>query len=213
MKKTPSRLVHRPVSEQNTVRLIGGRWRGRKIRFPDGEGLRPTPARIRETLFNWLMNDVREARVLDLFAGSGALALEALSRGAREAVLVDRSTAVCAQLARELSSLPGAKAQILNQDALAFTASTNRTPFDIIFLDPPFHQDLLAPAIAALEANGFLHDGSWIYVEAETSPGTVPPAWQLYRRQQAGQVCCSLYVRSRPPNDTTLLDNGTRPAN
>ena len=78
--------VSRGDAEQNTVRLIGGRWRGRKIHFPDSEGLRPTPSRVRETLFNWLMHDVREARVLDLFAGSGALAFEALSRGAREAV-------------------------------------------------------------------------------------------------------------------------------
>lgn len=187
--------VTRAPGEQNTVRLIGGRWRGRKIHFPDGEGLRPTPSRIRETLFNWLMHDVRDARVLDLFAGSGALAFEALSRGARSAVLVDRSAAVCAQLQRELAQLAGAEARIVRQDALAFLAQRNGTPFDIAFLDAPFHQGLLTPACAALDDNGWLRDGACIYVEAESALAQVPATWRLHRQQQAGQVTCSLYIR------------------
>lgn len=189
--------VRRDVADQNTVRLIGGRWGGRKIRFPDGEGLRPTPSRVRETLFNWLMHDVRDARVLDLFAGSGALAFEALSRGAREAVLVDRSPAVCAQLTRELAALAGAQARIVRQDALAWLQAPADAPFDVVFLDPPFHRGLLGDACARLEANGFLRAGSIVYVEAETVPDAtiIPASWQLHRRQQAGQVCCSLYRR------------------
>lgn len=207
------KIVTRAAADQNTVRLIGGRWRGRKIRFPDGEGLRPTPSRIRETLFNWLMHDIRDARVLDLFAGSGALGFEALSRGAREAVLVDRSTAVCAQLAHELLTLAGANAQIVNQDALVFAANANKTPFDIVFLDPPFHQGLAAPVIAALHANGFLRDGSWIYVESETASDVVPAPWKLHRQQQAGQVCCSLYLCQTPaPGKTGGATNASAPA-
>lgn len=196
--KKPRNGVNRAAADQNTVRLIGGRWRGRKISFPDGEGLRPTPARLRETLFNWLMHDVREARVLDLFAGSGALAFEALSRGAGAAVLVDRSATVCGHLLRELSTLPGADAQVINRDALAFIAVAGGTPFDIVFLDPPFHQGLLTRVMADLDANGFLRDGTWIYVESEAAPDAAPPSWRLHRRQQAGQVCCSLYLRQTP---------------
>lgn len=187
--------VRRAPGEQNTVRLIGGRWRGRKIRFPDGEGLRPTPSRVRETLFNWLMNDLRDARVLDLFTGSGALAFEALSRGAREAVLVDRAAAVCAQLSRELSALTGAHASVLRQDASAFLQARATQPFDIVFLDPPFHAGLLPAVTAALEGNGYLRTGSLVYIESETSLDTVPGNWRLHRQQQAGQVCYSLYRR------------------
>lgn len=187
----------RAASTQNTVRLIGGRWRGRKIHFPDSEGLRPTPSRVRETLFNWLMHEVRDARVLDLFAGSGALAFEALSRGAHEAVLIDQSAIVCAQLARELTALTGARGQIVKCDAMDFVATRATAPFDIVFLDPPFHRGLLAPASAGLENNGFLRHGSAIYVESETTPdpAATPASWRLHRQQQAGQVCYSLFIR------------------
>lgn len=189
--------VRRTAADQNTVRLIGGRWRGRKIRFPDGEGLRPTPSRVRETLFNWLMQAVPGARVLDLYAGSGALAFEALSRGAREAVLVDSSPVVCAQLSRELAGLAGAQARVLRQDAAAFLVTPPAAPFDIVFLDPPFHRALLPATCASLEKNGFLRAGSHVYVESESAPapGDVPAAWHLHRQQEAGQVCYSLYVR------------------
>lgn len=189
----------RPPAEQNSVQVIGGRWRGRRIRFPDGEGLRPTPSRLRETLFNWLAPALCDARVLDLFAGSGVLAIEALSRGAREAVLVDSSPAACAQLDRELAALGGANvsAVVVRSDALDFLARRNGAPFDLVFLDPPYHRGLLAPAMQALEARGLLAPGALIYVESETVPGydIVPTSWRLHRRQESGQVCSSLYVR------------------
>lgn len=189
------KTVRRAVADQNTVRLIGGRWRGRKIRFPDGEGLRPTPSRVRETLFNWLMHDIRDARVLDLFAGSGALAFEALSRGAREAVLVDASSTVCARLRQELATLTGAQASVVQRDANAFLATRPDAPFDLIFLDPPFHRNLLPAACVALEANLFLRNGSKIYVESEAAHDDVPDTWRLHRRQESGQVCYSLFIR------------------
>lgn len=193
--------VRRPAADQNTVKLISGRWGGRKIRFPDGEGLRPTPARMRETLFNWLMHELTDARVLDLFAGSGALAFEALSRGAREAVLVDSSATVCSQLTRELQNLKGATGQVVRSDGLMYLARTAGTPFDVVFLDPPFHRNLLPPVLQALEQNRLLAERAWIYVEAESAPAVdgVPANWTLHRRQETGQVCSSLYLRTAPP--------------
>lgn len=187
----------RPPAEQNSVQVIGGRWRGRRIRFPDGEGLRPTPSRLRETLFNWLAPALHDALVLDLFAGSGVLAIEALSRGAREAVLVDSSPAACAQLDRELAALGNAQAVVVRADALDFLARRSGAPFDLVFLDPPYHRGLLAPAMQALEARGLLAPRAMIYVESETAPGydSVPANWRLHRRQESGQVCSSLYVR------------------
>jgi len=191
----------RPPAEQNSVQVIGGRWRGRRIRFPDGEGLRPTPSRLRETLFNWLAPALRDARVLDLFAGSGVLAIEALSRGARAAVLVDSSAAACAQLDRELAALGGSDADIstvvVRSDALDFLARRTGEPFDLVFLDPPYHRGLLAPSMQALEARGLLAPGAMIYVESESVPGydIVPANWRLHRRQESGQVCSSLYLQ------------------
>ncbi|MFZ5757083.1 MAG: 16S rRNA (guanine(966)-N(2))-methyltransferase RsmD [Pseudomonadota bacterium] len=182
------------------MKLIAGRWGGRKIRFPDGEGLRPTPARLRETLFNWLMHEMNGVRVLDLFAGSGALAFESLSRGAREAVLVDSSAIVCTQLKKELAQLNGATGEIVRSDAQSFLAGAARrgsAPFDVVFLDPPYHRGLLLPAMQALEQYGLLTERAWIYAESETAPDNtaVPNTWHLHRRQEAGQVCCSLYRR------------------
>ena len=189
--------VRRPPAEQNSVQLIGGRWRGRRIHFPDGEGLRPTPSRMRETLFNWLMHDVRNARVLDLFAGSGALAFEALSRGARSAVLVDLSSVVCTQLKRELTAFDDAGGEVVRADAAAFLARPSTDRFDIVFLDPPFHRDLLPATIRKLESSGLLADRAWIYVESEAAlaAADVPADWRLHRRQETGQVCSSLYRR------------------
>lgn len=192
--------VRRPASGQNTVKLISGRWGGRKIHFPDGEGLRPTPARLRETLFNWLMHELAGACVLDLFAGSGALAFEALSRGAREAVLIDSSAAVCAQLNHELANLKGASGRIVRSDAQLFLARQAATVFDVVFLDPPYHRNLLLPAIHALEKNRLLADPAWIYVESESvlAATDLPPNWNLHRQQEAGQVCSALYRRTGP---------------
>jgi 16S rRNA (guanine966-N2)-methyltransferase len=188
--------VRRDDRDQNTVRIIAGRWRGRRVRFPDGQGLRPTPARLRETLFNWLAADLRDARVLDAFAGSGALALEALSRGAASAVLVDASATVCSNLRRQIDSLggePRPAATVVQADALRWLATQPATPFDLVFLDPPFHAGLLAPAMHAL-ARGWLRSGSLVYCEGETAPPEVPVGWRLHRQQQGGQSTGLLFV-------------------
>lgn len=193
---TRHRAVKRPAAAQNSVRIIAGHWRGRRIHFPDGEGLRPTPARLRETLFNWLAGDVRDAHVLDLFAGSGALALEALSRGAKDAVLLDASANVCRSLRREIDSLGGdtrPNTTVVQHDALHWLATQPPTAFDLVFLDPPFHAGLVQPALQAV-SRGWVHEKTRVYCETEILPTEVPSGWHLHRQQKAGQSYGCLFV-------------------
>ncbi|WP_445401953.1 16S rRNA (guanine(966)-N(2))-methyltransferase RsmD [Zobellella sp. An-6] len=180
------------------IRLIGGQWRGRKLPVLDSEGLRPTTDRVKETLFNWLMFDIRGCRCLDLFAGSGSLGFEALSRGGAEVVLVEKDPRVAQQLRRNLASLPGARGQVFNTDALAFLQSA-ATPFDLVFLDPPFHQDLLPEVCRLLEQGGWLADGARLYIEREQAAEALllPANWRRLKGKQAGQVCYQLYQREQ----------------
>jgi 16S rRNA (guanine966-N2)-methyltransferase len=175
---------------RNAVRIIGGAWRGRRVQFPDAPALRPTPDRVRETLFNWLQQDIQEARCLDLFAGSGALGLEALSRGARQVVFVERSAEAASMLRVELARLgAGARAELLETDASLFLARP-ASAFDGVFLDPPFGQDALAQYVGLLDAGGWVKAGGWVYLESERSAGAprVPEHWVLSRSKYAGEV-------------------------
>ena len=151
------------------LRIIAGQWRSRQFNFM-AAGLRPTPNRVRETLFNWLAPYVEGAKVLDLFAGSGALFLEALSRGAGSALAVDMNNAAISSLRGHLQTLRCENGQLLNSDALRYLEQQTATPFDLIFLDPPFSQTLLLPACTLLEQNGGLAADAWIYPESETPP-------------------------------------------
>jgi len=171
------------------LRIIGGAWRGRKLGFPDLPGLRPTPDRVRETLFNWLRDIVPGARCLDLFAGSGALGFEALSRGADQAVLVDSHPAVIAELNRHLQTLKARGAKVVQADALAYLQGPPR-PFDVVFLDPPFDSGLLSPCLALLAEQDWVAAPGWLYLEADrrTPLPPLPPAWQVLRHKEAGQV-------------------------
>ncbi len=178
----------------NTLRIVGGRWRGRRLPFPSVEGLRPTPDRIRETLFNWLQGMVDGARCLDLFAGSGALGLEALSRGAAEILLVERDARVATNLRNQLRLL-GAEGQgrVVQGDALTVLAGLGQ-PHQLVFLDPPFRQGLIAPCLQQLAAGGWLAAGAWVYVESEaelTFP-PLPAPWEIFRQRTAGQVAYGL---------------------
>lgn len=172
------------------MRIIAGRWRGRRIAFPDGKGLRPTPDRVRETLFNWLRSDIAGARCLDLFAGSGALGFEAASRGAREVVLVERERVVYEQLRTTAKALGADNVQIERADALRWLEGAPRQPFDIVLLDPPFQDDLLPRACELLSTNGWLAPGACVYLEAPASQtlSFVPPSWRIVRSKRAGQV-------------------------
>lgn len=189
MKKTSS-------AASGQIRLIGGQWRGRKLPVPDSPGLRPTTDRVRETLFNWLAPSMVDARCLDCFAGSGALGLEALSRYAVHATLLEMERGVAQQLQKNLATLKAGNAQVVNTNTLAFLAKTG-TPHDIVFVDPPFRKGLLEETLTLLENNGWLADDALIYVESEVENGLppVPASWQLHREKVAGQVAYRLYHR------------------
>jgi 16S rRNA (guanine966-N2)-methyltransferase len=177
----------------NTLRIIGGEWGGRKLRFADGEGLRPTTDRVRETLFNWLAPLIHGARCLDLFAGSGALGLEALSRGAAEVVFLETNPAAITALKENLALLKAEKGEVVRGDALAFLRGESRA-FDVVFLDPPFRRDLLQPALQLLMENGWLAEGARLYLELESEQPLpeLPQGWEVLRSKQAGQVAYHL---------------------
>lgn len=180
------------------VRVIGGEWRGRKLPVPDVEGLRPTPDRIRETLFNWLQFVIAGKTCLDAFTGSGALAVESLSRGAAQVTAIERDTKVAKQLSVLLTPLAGERLTLVNTDALHWLENQPVTPFEVVFLDPPFGQPLLAPACQLLEEKGWLAEGAYIYVEQakqSASLVTFPANWVLQKDKQIGDVHFSLYTR------------------
>jgi 16S rRNA (guanine966-N2)-methyltransferase len=173
---------------EGRFRIIGGEWRGRRFLVPTGSGVRPTPDRVRETIFNWLAPVIEGARCLDLYAGSGALGLEALSRGAARVTFVDDSPAVARQLAANLDILQTARGTVACMDAMRFLAG-RATPFDVVFLDPPYRRGLLGNALALLE-RGWLAAGASLYLEheAELAPPALPAGWRLFRSAAAGQV-------------------------
>lgn len=174
--------------QPHKLRIIAGRWRGRRLPVPDAPGLRPTPDRTRETLFNWLGPRLPGANCLDLFAGSGALGLEALSRGARAVIQVERDSAVARHLQVIAADLQADGLNIVQRDALMFLKAQPQ-PFDVVFLDPPFRQGLLSRCIERLD-QGWLSPDADIYLEAERELGTpeLPAGWHLRRSGQAGQV-------------------------
>jgi len=171
------------------LRIIAGQWRGRKIQFPPVEGVRPTPDRIRETLFNWLAPMIPGARCLDLFAGSGALGLEALSRGAGRVVMVERDRRVVDYLRDIGRTLSAEGLEVVQADAMAYLGGTPQ-PFDVVFLDPPFRHNLLAPCLEALAREGWLAPQARVYIEVEKElmELPLPEGWRLLKRKEAGQL-------------------------
>ncbi|RLR17926.1 16S rRNA (guanine(966)-N(2))-methyltransferase RsmD [Sodalis-like symbiont of Bactericera trigonica] len=168
------------------IRIIGGRWRGRKLPVPDSPGLRPTTDRVRETLFNWLAPPVIQgARCLDCFAGSGALGLEALSRAAASVTLLEQDHGVSAQLARNLLVLQAQQAEVITTDSLRWLAQPGAV-FDVVFIDPPFRHGMITATVTALEQHRRLADDAWIYIET-------------HRGKIAGQVSYWLYIRQATP--------------
>lgn len=199
LRKKSSR--QRPASgvqrARNELRIIGGAWRGRRVKFPDIAAIRPTPDRVRETLFNWLQHDVAGSRCLDLFAGSGALGLEALSRGARQVVFVDRERAVIAHLRETLSMLGAQGAELRALDASRYLESPPE-PFDIVFLDPPFANEIIPALCATLEDRGWLAPRAHVYIEqpAKAGPPALPGSWILLKSGRAGEVGYHLAQRA-----------------
>lgn len=187
------------AGKASQLRIIGGQWRSRRLSFFEAEGLRPTPDRVRETLFNWLAAYVPGARVLDPFAGSGALYLEALSRGAREVLALEINPATLNSLRQQLLTLDCQNAQLIQADALQYLAQSAANPFDLVFLDPPFNRDLLEPVCHLLEQGNWLAERALIYTESETAPSQLdlPLCWQLHREKQAGKVHYALWRREQ----------------
>jgi len=190
------------VSQRHSqLRVIGGQWRSRKLKFPAVPGLRPTPDRVRETLFNWLAPVLNGARCLDLFAGSGALGIEALSRGAAHVVFIDADAQATKTLRENLRLLQTDTAEVLTADALCWLQQIPSDSFDIVFLDPPFGQSCLSPVCQALENGAFLRARAMIYLESERhSPLVFPPAWALLKDKTAGQVHYCLAQRAVEKN-------------
>jgi len=206
--------TRREENNRPSVRIIGGGWRGRRVHFADLPGLRPTPDRVRETLFNWLQNPILGARCLDLFAGSGALGLEALSRGAASVVFVEQAQAAARTLAAELARLGGtSKARIVEMGASRYLRSGNTgnpidAPlFDVAFLDPPFGVNALAEYVPLLAAGDWVKPGGLVYLENENEAGTpaLPAHWELLKSKSAGAV------RYHLARVNARVDPGTEP--
>ena len=179
------------------LRIIAGEWRGRKLPVADLPGLRPTPDRVRETVFNWLNMYVPGAHVLDCFSGTGALSLEALSRGAASAVMLEKAGPAAQTLKANLATLKSDKGQVFNADSQQWLKQKASQRFDLVFLDPPFRMDLLKTTCELLESNGYLNDNCLIYIETEKelSPLPVPANWQPLKSKTAGQICFTLWSR------------------
>jgi 16S rRNA (guanine966-N2)-methyltransferase len=200
---------------KGTVRIIGGLYRGKKIHFPSIDNLRPTSDRVRETLFNWLMHDIQNAKCLDAFAGSGALGFEALSRGAAHVLLIESSAQAMASLkenslafknshtptCRALSAVsmdPADKPrnvgvlELLQANTLDFLKNTEEQ-FDIIFLDPPFKENYLQETIDLIQKRNLLKTGGYLYVESAQEPVLDPNIWKLLKSKKAGQVLYALF--------------------
>lgn len=179
---------------KQTVRIIGGRFRGKKLHFPAIQGLRPTPNSVRETLFNWLMHDIRDARCLDAFAGSGALGLEAYSRGASKVTFLEQNTDAYNNLLNVVSTFNSPALCVKKTDTIDFLQHTNEQ-YDIIFLDPPFTKNYVPPCLLTIAQSNLLVAGGLIYVES-SQPITVDQTlWQPTKSKQAGQVMYGLYTR------------------
>ena len=187
----------RRAARARVLRIIGGTWRGRKLRFPAAAAIRPTPDRVRETLFNWLGAATAGARCLDAFAGSGALGLEALSRGAAHVTFIEQEAAAVAALRERLVEWGAGNALVVCADALRHLAAPPAHPYDIVFLDPPFAAGLLARAAALLE-HGWLREGALVYVEcaAREPLPPLPVNWQPLKAKQAGEVGYHLFAHA-----------------
>jgi 16S rRNA (guanine966-N2)-methyltransferase len=187
--------MNRAQPAPGKVRIIGGRWRGTRLPVAEMAGLRPTSDRARDTLFNWLQPALPGARVLDLFAGSGALGLESLSRGAREAVLVERDRVVAESLRQTIARLHAqAEAQVVAADAIAFLRTPLQGRFDIVFVDPPFAAGLWPQVFAALRP--WLAEAAWLYVESPADADAAPgPGFALHREGRTREARHALYRR------------------
>ena len=186
-------------SRAGRLRIVAGNWRSRLLDIADVEGLRPTSERIRETLFNWLAPRIHGARCLDLFAGTGALGLEALSRGARSALFVERSAVAARQIRKNIDLLDAESASVCQMSATDYLREETADRFDIVFLDPPFADDMLSETCRLLAKRGLLAEKAVVYLELARDQGmpTLPEGWQVRKDKTAGNVRYALVETGR----------------
>ncbi|MDF1683845.1 MAG: 16S rRNA (guanine(966)-N(2))-methyltransferase RsmD [Legionellaceae bacterium] len=191
------------------VRIIGGHHRGKNITFPDELGLRPTPSRIRETLFNWLMHSIRGARCLDAFAGSGALGFEAWSRGASDITLLEQSRTTSLHLKKQAAAFGSNMLHVIHTDAVSYLKNQT-SAFDIIFLDPPFGKpQLLLDSIASIEKSPTLRPGGLLYTESSQALTLNPALWETLKFKKAGSVIYGLHQKRE---NTSCTSTSSDPA-
>ena len=183
--------------QDRTLRIIGGNWRGRKISFPEHDDLRPTGDRIRETLFNWLMHDIRGADCLDLFAGSGVLSIEALSRGANHVTLIESNEAASSRISNNLAFLDASPNSFKNikSKAMEWLGHCD-TSFDLIFIDPPFASNALPDVLELLATKQIARKFVYLETPVQLNTNDLPDQWNLYRQKHAGSVHYSLCITS-----------------
>lgn len=189
-----------PKPGSGEVRIIAGEWRGRRLRFAEQQALRPTPDRVRETLFNWLQFDIAGKTCLDLFAGSGALGFEAASRGAAEVRLIEDDAEVCRQLQQNIELLQAGQITVTRADAMTLLHTSPERAYDLVFLDPPYRSDLLCRSAERLQQQHWLANHAKIYVEIESGQDELlqclPESWRCLKTKRAGQVAYSLWQLS-----------------
>jgi len=187
---TRQKANHSASNASGKLRIIGGEWRSRQLPVLDLPGLRPTTDRVRETLFNWIQQDISRARCLDLFAGSGALGFEAASRGAAKVVMIELQAAAGRQLSSNINLLKADNIELHQANAIDWLAQYQGNAFDLVFLDPPFSSDLLGTAIHYLHQNKLLAADACIYIECDTKQALpeLPEGWDIVRQKKAGQV-------------------------
>ncbi len=182
------------------LRIVAGKWRNRVLPIIDEPALRPTSERIRETLFNWLAPMTQGARCLDLFAGTGALGIEALSRGAARVVFIEQSATLAAGIRKALRELQATKAEVCERDAIDYLKNAKSEPFDIVFLDPPFDTELLGGACNLLQKYGWLTANAIVYLEQgkDSEKAALPAGWTVSHEKVAGKVSYSLASTGTP---------------
>ncbi len=183
------------------LRIVAGKWRSRLLQIIDDPELRPTSERIRETLFNWLSPMTEGAQCLDLFAGTGALGIEALSRGASHVVFIEKSATVADAIRKNLSALEATNAEVCQRDAIEYLKSADPKPFDIVFLDPPFDTDMLSDSCSLLREKGWLMANAIVYLEQsrDTEKLALPDGWVVTQEKVAGKVSYSLVTAGKQP--------------
>lgn len=186
----------RQASASGDYRIIGGQWRGRRLPVADSPGLRPTTDRVRETLFNWLQWDITDARVLDLFAGSGSLGFEAASRGAAQVTLIEAIKSVSQQLQKNISLLNSQQIKVVTHSALNWLETQPGEAYDIVFIDPPFREGLADKTLTLLDESNWLAVNNQVYLETEKEwPLKLPANWRVTKEKVHGQVCFRLLTK------------------